>query len=75
MYSHTGMRFQTSSKFLVRNLSGWKIYLCWLISRSSLQSLTSLVQATFLLKVIMLLLTKITYCRDGQLICLECHFE
>jgi len=42
-YSHTCMCFQTSSSFLVRNLSVWDIYLCCLISRSSLQSLIPLV--------------------------------
>jgi len=29
----------------------------------------------FLLKDVMLVLTKMTYCRDGQLICLAGHFE
>ena len=36
-YSQTHMCFHTSSTFLVRNISVWEIYLCWLISRSSLQ--------------------------------------
>jgi len=36
---HTRMCFQTSSAFLVRNLSVWETYLSRLISRSSLQFL------------------------------------
>jgi len=44
---------------------------CWLTSRSSLQSLTP----SLLLKDVMLVLTKITYCRDEQLIWLTDHFE
>jgi len=42
----TRMYFQTSSAFLVRSLSVWEIYLCWQISRSSLQQCFS----TFLLQ-------------------------
>jgi len=42
-YSRTCLCFQTSSSFLVRNLSVWDIHLCWIISRSSLQSLIPLV--------------------------------
>jgi len=37
MHSQANMCFQTSTAFLVRNLSVWEIYLCWQISRSSLQ--------------------------------------
>ena len=43
MYSHPCMCFQTWSAFLSRNLSVWEIYLCWLITRNSLQSLIPLV--------------------------------
>jgi len=45
---HTNV-FQTSSAFIVKNLSASEIYLCWLISRSSLQSgLTPLVLCIFI---------------------------
>ena len=40
MYSHTRMCLQTSSAFLVRSLSVWESYLCWLISRSSLNTVS-----------------------------------
>jgi len=68
------MCLQTSSAFLVRNLSVWEIYLCWLISKNSLQSLMPLVlEPTFLLKDVMFVLTiiKITFSMDGLLIWLE----
>jgi len=48
IYSYTRMCFRTSSAFLVRSLLVWEIYLCWLISRSSLQSLTPLVLYNFI---------------------------
>jgi len=44
----TQWRFQTSNAFLVRNASVWDIYLCWLISRSYLQSLSPLLLYIFI---------------------------
>ena len=37
MYSHTRMCFHILNAILLRDLLIWEIYLCWLISRSSLQ--------------------------------------
>ena len=75
-YSHTRMCFPTSSAFSVQNVSVWEIYLCWLISRNSLQSLKPLV--LYSLHYIFIkrcyaysTVIKITYCRDGQLIWLK----
>ena len=48
--SHTRMCFQTSSAFLVQNLLVLEIYLCWRISRSSLQSLTPLAMYIFIIR-------------------------
>jgi len=57
------MCFQISSAFLVRNISVWEIYLCWIISRSFLQSLTPLVLYTFIKRCYACSI-EITYCRD-----------
>ena len=50
--------------FIIKNVLS---HICWLTSRSSLRSLHRY-YCRFLLKEVVLVLTKITYCRDGQLI-------
>ena len=60
--------FQTSNAFIVQNILFSEICLCWLISRSSLQSgLTPLVLCIVIERCYAFLI-KITYNRDGPLI-------
>jgi len=69
-YSYTCLCFQTSSAFLVQNLSVWEIYLCWLISRSSFtvsNTLSTVVAYIFIKRCYTCsTIIKITYCRQRR---------
>jgi len=78
MYVLSHMCFQTSSAFLVRNLSVWEISLLTIFQKLFTVSNTVIIVAAYMfIKRCYACPTviKITFCRNEQLIWLEGHFE